>query len=66
VNSDTSADKSPVRTLFWRGTKETREPCERRGDAATIDKRDNQFILGAFNIDSVGYGFTGQSAHPKQ
>jgi len=66
VNSDTATYKPPVRSLLGCGTEKPREPGQWRGDAATIHKRDNQFVVGALNIDSVRHRFTGQSAHPTQ
>ena len=66
MDSDAAAYEALVCTLFGRRAKKSREPSQWRGNAATIDKRDDQFVVGAFNIDSVSDGFTGQSAHPKQ
>src|SRR5206468_3421590 len=66
VNPYASADKPPVGALLGRGTKKSRKPRQWRRNTPTVHKRDNQFIVGALNIDSVCNRFTGQSAHPKQ
>jgi hypothetical protein len=59
VDSDAATDEAPVRALFGRRAKKSWKPSQWRGNTATIDKRDDQFILGARNIDSVCNGFTG-------
>ena len=66
VDSDAAADETPVGALLGRPAEESRKPCERRGNAATIHERDDQFVVSALNIDSIRDGFTGQSVHPAQ
>ena len=53
MNSDAAADETPVGALLGRGTKKSWEPGQRRRYATAIDKRDDQFVIGALNIDSV-------------
>jgi hypothetical protein len=59
MDSDASAYESPVGALLGRGAKKARKPGQRRGNAAAIHKRDDQFVVGALNIDSVRDRFTG-------
>jgi hypothetical protein len=66
MDSDAAAYESPVGPLLGRGAKKSREPRQRRGNAAAVHKGDDQFVIGARNIDGVCYRFTGQSAHPTQ
>ncbi|CAN5575866.1 hypothetical protein BH18VER1_BH18VER1_22790 [soil metagenome] len=57
MNSNAAADKSPLRALLRCGTKKAREPFQRRGDFAAVDKRDDQLVVGAGD-DRVGDGLT--------
>ena len=66
MNSDAAAYEPPVGALFRRGAKKAREPCQRRRNATTVHKRDDQLVIGASDIHSVRDRLTGQSAHPGQ
>jgi len=66
MDSDASAYESPIGALFARGAEKSREPLQPRRNTATVHERDDQFVVGARDIDSVRDRFTGQSAHPRQ
>src|SRR5205807_6436016 len=53
VNPYAPADKPPVGALLGRGTKKSRKPRQWRRNTPTVHERDNQFVVGALNIDSV-------------
>ncbi len=53
MNSNAATNESPIRTLLGRGTKQSREPRERCGDAGTVHEGDDQLVVGAFNVDSI-------------
>jgi hypothetical protein len=59
MDSDASAYESPIGALLGRGAEKSREPLQRRRNTATVHKGDDQFVIGARNIDSVCYRFTG-------
>ena len=59
MDSDASADESPVGALLGRGAEKSRKPFQRRRNTATVHERDDQFVVGARDIDSVRDGFTG-------
>jgi hypothetical protein len=59
MNSDASAYESPVGALLGRGAEKPRKPLQRRRNTATVHERDDQFVVGARDIDSVCNGFIG-------
>jgi len=66
MNSDSPADEPPIGALLGCCAKEPWKPRQRRRNAPSVHESDDQFVVGALNVDSVCDGFTGQSAHPKQ
>jgi hypothetical protein len=59
MDSGATADEPPVGALLRRGAKKAWEPCQRRRYATTVHESDDQFVIGARNIDSVCNRFTG-------
>ena len=66
MNSNAAADEAPIGALLGRSAKKSWKPCQWRRDAAAVNERDNQLVIGALNIDGIRDWFTGQSAHSKQ
>jgi hypothetical protein len=48
VNAKAGAGKLPVSALFRAGMEQTRIPCQRNDDSATVEEADLKFILGEF------------------
>ena len=59
MNSYASADQSPVGALLRRGADESREPFQRRGNAATVNQGDDQFVISARHVNGICDGLIG-------